>query len=73
MSEKTLYLKSSWMNELIKIIKTEFESIDSGWFNTNDSSMLADSFGFIINLFFMCFFKLEKTMLLQNHFMKWEN
>lgn len=43
-SEKTLYLKSNWMNELIKIIKNEFESIDSGWFNTNDSSMLADSF-----------------------------
>ena len=41
------------MNELIKIIKNEFESIDSGWFNTNDSSMLADSFGFLnFNFYF---------------------
>jgi dynein heavy chain len=38
-------LKGSWVNELVKIIKTEFAGVGKGWFNMRETSKITYDFG----------------------------
>lgn len=38
-------LKGSWVNELIKIIKVQFQNVGKGWFNMKETSKVTYDFG----------------------------
>ena len=39
------HLKGSWVQDLINIIKTEFEAVGKGWFNMKETSKVTYDFG----------------------------
>jgi dynein heavy chain len=38
-------LKGEWVNQLISIIKTEFQGVGKGWFNMKETSKVTYDFG----------------------------
>jgi dynein heavy chain len=38
-------LKGSWIEELIKVIKTNFSGVGKGWFNMQETSKITYDFG----------------------------
>jgi dynein heavy chain len=38
-------LKGAWINNLIKIIKTNFAQVGKGWFNMKETSKITYDFG----------------------------
>lgn len=56
-------LQGAWVQELIKIIKTEFNDVGKGWFNMKETSLITYQFGKLIKFLITVRLMMQDTLL----------